>query len=161
MVCQFEGLLTRNQRFRFYPVRVTEERYHRQQNNLSKAKKEFPHVTKVHSQVLQTTIRRLHDAWDAFQERGFGFLRFKKYGQFKSFVFPQFKANPIEGLASNRPRLDASQLICKTVGSVHIGIMQPLRWCCYMDWIKSHGQSVKGNSLRESICKGESLGKRR
>ena len=30
--------------------------YHRQQNNLPKAKKQFPHLGKVHSQVLQTTI---------------------------------------------------------------------------------------------------------
>jgi putative transposase len=29
--------------------------YHRQQNNLPKAKKQFPHLGKVHSQVLQTT----------------------------------------------------------------------------------------------------------
>ena len=35
--------------------------YHRQQNNLPKAKKEFLHLGLVHSQVLQTTIRRLHD----------------------------------------------------------------------------------------------------
>ncbi|MBP0000415.1 MAG: helix-turn-helix domain-containing protein, partial [Cyanobacteria bacterium SID2] len=33
--------------------------YHRQPNNLPKAKKKFPHLGKVHSQVLQTTIRRL------------------------------------------------------------------------------------------------------
>ncbi|MEB3228194.1 MAG: transposase, partial [Synechocystis sp.] len=71
--------------------------YHRQQNNLPKAKKQFPHLGKVHSQVLQTTIRRLHDTWEAFQKRGHGFPRFKKFGQFKSFVFPQFKNNPING----------------------------------------------------------------
>jgi putative transposase len=79
--------------------------YHRQQNNLPKAKKEFPHLGKVHSQVLQTTIRRLHDTWDAFQKRGFGFPRFKKYGQFKSIVFPQFKDNPINGFEINLPKL--------------------------------------------------------
>ena len=33
--------------------------YHRQQNNLPKAKKQFLHLSQVHSQVLQTTIRRL------------------------------------------------------------------------------------------------------
>ncbi|WP_210437089.1 RNA-guided endonuclease InsQ/TnpB family protein [Oxynema aestuarii] len=59
----------------------------RQQNNLPKAEKQFPHLGKVHSQVLQTTIRRLHDTWEAFQKRGHEFPRFKKFGQFKSFVF--------------------------------------------------------------------------
>src|SRR4028119_1148845 len=68
--------------------------YHLQQNNLPKAKKEFLHLALVHSQVLQTTIRRLNDTWFGFAKRGKGFGRFQKYGQFKSFVFPQFKDNP-------------------------------------------------------------------
>ena len=54
--------------------------YHKQQNNLPSAKKQFPLLGKVPSQVLQTNIRRLHDAWDYFKARGFGFPRFKKYG---------------------------------------------------------------------------------
>jgi putative transposase len=71
--------------------------YQQQQNNLPKAKKVFPRLAAVPSQVLQTTIRRLHDAWDFFQNRGYGFPRFKKYGQMKSILFPQFKTNPITG----------------------------------------------------------------
>jgi putative transposase len=69
--------------------------YHQQQNNLPKAKKQFPRLKVVPSQVLQTNIRRLHDAWDFFQKRGYGFPRFKKYGQMKSLLFPQFKSNPL------------------------------------------------------------------
>jgi putative transposase len=69
--------------------------YHQQQNNLPKAKKQFPRLKAVPSQVLQTNIRRLHDAWDFFQNRGYGFPRFKKYGQLKSILFPQFKSNPL------------------------------------------------------------------
>ena len=79
--------------------------YALQQNNLPKAKKEFPELGKVHSQVLQTTVRRLHDTWEAFQKRGFGFPRFKKFGQFKSFVFPQFKTNPIDGFTIKLPKI--------------------------------------------------------
>jgi putative transposase len=37
----------------------------------------------------------LHDAWDFFQKRGYGFPRFKQYGQMKSLLFPQFKQPPI------------------------------------------------------------------
>ena len=40
--------------------------YQRQQNDLPKAKKEKPALSEVHSQVLQTTIRRLHDTWNGF-----------------------------------------------------------------------------------------------
>lgn len=49
--------------------------YHQQQNNLPKAKKEYPRLKAVPSQVLQTNIRRLHDAWDFFRNRGYGFPR--------------------------------------------------------------------------------------
>ncbi len=79
--------------------------YHQQQNNLPLAKKEFPKLKKVPSQVLQTNIRRLHDGWDFFQKRGYGFPRFKKFGQMKSLLFPQFKANPITGWQIKLPKL--------------------------------------------------------
>ncbi|NEN92576.1 MAG: transposase [Okeania sp. SIO3H1] len=90
--------------------------YHRQQNNLPKAKKQFPRLGQVHSQVLQTTIRRLHDTREAFQKRGHGFPRFKKFGQFKSFVFPQFKSNPINGFAIKLPK----------IGEVPINLHRPI-----------------------------------
>lgn len=79
--------------------------YYRQQNALPKAKKEFPSLGIPPSQVLQTTIRRLHDAWNYFQQRGFGFPRFKKFGQLKSMLFPQFKVNPITGWQIELPKL--------------------------------------------------------
>jgi putative transposase len=90
--------------------------YYRQQNNLPKAKKEFLHLGKVHSQVLQTTIRRFHDTWEGFQKRGHGFPRFKKFGQFKSFVFPQFKHNPIDGFTIKLPK----------IGEVPINLHRPI-----------------------------------
>jgi putative transposase len=79
------------------PADIPFPTYYNQQNALPKAKKEFPELGEAPSQVLQTTIRRLHDAWSYFQERGFGFPRFKKFGQMKSMLFPQFKTNPITG----------------------------------------------------------------
>jgi putative transposase len=90
--------------------------YHRQQNNLPKAKKLVPRLGDVHSQVLQTTIRRLHDTWEAFQKRGLGFPRFKKFGQFKSFVFPQFKVTPIESNFIKLPK----------IGEIRINLHRPI-----------------------------------
>lgn len=84
--------------------------YHQQQNNLPKAKKLFSRLAAVPSQVLQTNIRRLHDAWDFFQKRGYGFPRFKKYGQMKSILFPQFKTNPITGWQIQLPKLGKVQI---------------------------------------------------
>lgn len=97
--------------------------YHRQQNDLPKLKESWTELKKVHSQVLQTTIRRLHDTWESFQKRGFGFPRFKKFGQFKSFVFPQFKDNPINGFEITLPK----------IGSIPISLSRPI----------PHGFSVK------------------
>ncbi len=84
--------------------------YHQQQNNLPKAKKQFPRVKAVPSQVLQTNIRRLHDAWDFFRNRGYGFPRYKKYGQMKSLLFPQFKTNPLTGWQIQLPKLGKVQI---------------------------------------------------
>ena len=84
--------------------------YHQQQNNLPKAKKKFPRLKTVQSQVLQTNIRRLHDSWDSFRARGYGFPRFKKHGQIKSILFPQFKSNPLTGWQIQLPKLGKVQI---------------------------------------------------
>lgn len=78
-----------------------------QLNALPRAKKEFPRLGEVPSQVLQQTIKQLHRAWEYFQERGFGFPRFKKYGQHPSMLFPQFKGNPVSNLHLTLPKIGA------------------------------------------------------
>ena len=90
--------------------------YYIQQNALPKAKKEYPLLGEAPSQVLQTTIRRLHDAWNYFQEKGFGFPRFKKFGQMKSLLFPQFRTNPITGWQISLPK----------VGKIPINLHRPI-----------------------------------
>ena len=84
--------------------------YHQQQNNLPKAKKKFPRLKIVPSQVLQTNIRRLHDSWDSFRARGYGFPRYKKFGQMKSMLFPQFKSNPLSDWTIQLPKLGKVQI---------------------------------------------------
>ncbi len=78
-----------------------------QLNNLPKAKKEFPKLGEVPSQVLQQAIKQLFMGWEYFQQRGFGFPRFKKYGQFKSLLFPQFKENPVTNFHVKLPKIGA------------------------------------------------------
>jgi putative transposase len=68
-----------------------------QLNALPKAKKDFPRLREVPSQVLQQAIKQLHSSWEGFQTRRHGFPRFKKFGQFKSLLFPQFKQSPVVG----------------------------------------------------------------
>ncbi len=62
-------------------------------------------MSEVPSQVLQQAIKQLHRAWDGFQKVGHGFPRFKKFGQFKSLLFPQFKQNPVQGVHIALPKL--------------------------------------------------------
>jgi len=78
-----------------------------QLNNLPKAKKEFPRLSEVPSQVLQQAVKQLHRGWEYFQNRGFGFPRFKKTGQFKSLLFPQFQDNPVTKLHVKLPKIGA------------------------------------------------------
>ncbi|QSJ14797.1 transposase [Nostoc sp. UHCC 0702] len=76
-----------------------------QLNALPSAKKIFPRLGEVPSQVLQQALKQLHRAWEGFEKVGHGFPRFKKFGQFKSLLFPQFKENPVAELNLKLPKL--------------------------------------------------------
>lgn len=77
----------------------------KQLNALPSAKKVFPRLCEVPSQVLQQALKQLHRAWEGFQKIGHGFPRFKKFGQFKSLLFPQFVKNPVTGIHIALPKL--------------------------------------------------------
>ena len=49
-------------------------------------------------------------SWDSFRKRGFGFPRFKKYGQMKSMLFPQFKSNPLSDWQLRIPKIGGVQI---------------------------------------------------
>lgn len=87
-----------------------------QHSALPGAKKEFPRLAFVPSQVLQQAIKQLHRSWDSFQKLGHGFPRFKKYGQFKSLLFPQFKQSPVQG----------SNLLLPKLGLVKVNLHRPI-----------------------------------
>lgn len=78
-----------------------------QLNNLPKAKKEFSKLYEVPSQVRPHAIKQLHKGWQYFPKRGLGFPRFKKYGQFKSLLFPQSPENPVTNLHVKLPNIQA------------------------------------------------------
>ena len=91
--------------------------YYRQKKALTAAKKEFPELKEVHSQVLQEVIGRLDKAFNFFWSRGFGFPRFKPVGQFRSITFPQFDSNPVTGYQLKLP---------KKIGEVKINLHRPI-----------------------------------
>jgi putative transposase len=85
--------------------------YYKQQNALTEAKKNIPEFKAVHSQVLQDALKRLDRAFKMRQERQFGFPRFKKVGRYRSFVFPQFKSNPITGWQIKLPKIGTMPIV--------------------------------------------------
>ena len=87
-----------------------------QHSALPEAKKEFPRLALVPSQVLQQAIKQLHRSWEGFQKLGHGFPRFKKFGQFKSLLFPQFKQSPVVG----------NNLLLPKLGLVRINLHRPI-----------------------------------
>ena len=90
--------------------------YYKQKKALTQAKKEYPSLKRVQSQVLQEVMGRLDKAFNFFWKRSFGFPRFKKYGQYRSINFPQFKENPVTG----------HQLKLPKIGSVLINLHRPI-----------------------------------
>jgi len=70
--------------------------YASQCKSLTVAKQQYPELKRVQSQVLQQTLKRLEQAFVSMWERDFGFPRFKKVGQLRSFVFPQLGKEPFK-----------------------------------------------------------------
>ena len=79
--------------------------YLEQKRQLTQWKKTNPWYQAVYSQVTQDVVKRFHGAWKFFQDRGFGFPRFKKYGRYQSFLFPQFRENPLRGNIIKLPKI--------------------------------------------------------
>ncbi|MFK8184473.1 MAG: RNA-guided endonuclease InsQ/TnpB family protein [Phormidesmis sp.] len=85
--------------------------YYKQQNSLTAAKKTMPHLKDVQSQVIQEPLRRVDAAFVSRKARGHGFPRFKKYGQYRSFLFPQFNQSPVIGNQIKLPKLGLMPIV--------------------------------------------------
>jgi putative transposase len=72
---------------------------------LTQAKKTNPDLKAVSANVLQQVLKRLEHAFTSMRERGFGFPRFKKAGQFRSLTFPQLADNPVQGNRIKIPKI--------------------------------------------------------
>jgi putative transposase len=100
--------------------------YMEQKRQLPVLKETWTGLKDVHSQVLQDVIKRLHNTWENFRKRDFGFPRFKKYGQFKSFLFPQFKESPIIGHTRCAASVYGYQIKLPKIGLVPITRHRPI-----------------------------------
>ena len=69
--------------------------YLEQKRQLTQWKKTNSYYQQVYSQTTQDVVKRMHNTWEAFKRRGYGFPRYKKFGQYRSFYYPQFKESPL------------------------------------------------------------------
>ncbi|NEO56973.1 MAG: transposase [Okeania sp. SIO3B5] len=79
--------------------------YNIQAANLTKAKKTNPELKRTNAQVLQQILKNLEKAFNNMKEQGYGFPRFKNKYRMRSFVFPQFKNNPISNEYIKLPQI--------------------------------------------------------
>ena len=86
--------------------------YLEQKKQLTQWKKDDPWLKAAHSQVTQDCVKRLHNTWERFKTKKFGFPRFKKYGRYQSFLFPQFKDNPIHNGLIKLPKIGEVAINC-------------------------------------------------
>ncbi len=80
--------------------------YNIQANNLTQSKKQYPILAQVHSQVLQSTLKILDQAWDDFfKVESRGFPKFKNKNRFRSFVYPQIKSSDLKNSEIRLPKI--------------------------------------------------------
>ena len=84
--------------------------------SLAEAKKFRPELKIVLAQTLQQTLNTLEKAFDSMRVKGFGYPRFKKPGQMRSFLFPSMGVNPLLVNTLKLPKL----------GSVKIRLSRPI-----------------------------------
>jgi putative transposase len=66
-----------------------------QEKALTVAKKTNQELRNVNAQVLQQVLRKLDTAFEDMKRKGHGFPRFRKFGQMRSFVYPQMLKDPL------------------------------------------------------------------
>ena len=88
------------------PAEKSFPNYNIQANNLTQSKKKYPHLAQVHSQVLQSTLKRLDRAWDDYYKvESRGFPKFKNKNRFRSFVYPQIKSSDLKNSEIRLPKI--------------------------------------------------------
>ncbi len=87
------------------PAETKRPTYLTQCKALTKARKEFEELGKVHVHVLQHTLKRLENAMGAMWDRGHGFPRFKSTKRMRSFTYPQLGVKPLKEGAVKLPKI--------------------------------------------------------
>ncbi|ACK70648.1 putative transposase IS605 family [Gloeothece citriformis PCC 7424] len=87
------------------PADASYPSYKLQSASLTEARKFCPDLKGINAQVLQQVLRQLDRAFTEMKSLNKGFPRFKNKYRMRSFVFPQFKTNPIVNNSIKLPGL--------------------------------------------------------
>jgi putative transposase len=98
------------------PVDTPYPNYKLQAASLTEARKVCVDLKDINAQVLQQVLRQLDRAFVEMKSLNKGFPRFKNKYRMRSFVFPQFKTNPILGNSIKLPK----------IGSVKMRLSRPI-----------------------------------
>ena len=90
--------------------------YYSQKKNLPQLKKERPWYTEIHSQVLQEVVKQVRTTFDRFIKgdkngKRSGRPRFKGPNRFRTFTYPQMKADCLQNGRVNLPKIGKIKLI--------------------------------------------------
>ncbi len=138
------------------PANAARPTYASQCKALTTYRKTSPSLQRVHSQVLQQTLKRLEQAFVSMWEQDHGFPRFKKVGTMRSFVFPQVAKDalgdgavklPMIGWVKQRPSREIPDgAFVKQVRIVRRAsgfyVMLTLQWDVCVPDIMPHGEAI-------------------
>ncbi len=138
------------------PADAARPTYASQCKALTTYRKTSPSLQRVHSQVLQQTLKRLEQAFVSMWEQDHGFPRFKKVGTMRSFVFPQVAKDalgdgavklPMIGWVKQRPSREIPDgAFVKQVRIVRRAsgfyVMLTLQWDVCVPDIMPHGEAI-------------------
>src|SRR5215471_15195132 len=94
--------------------------YEAQANQLPEIKKDRPEFARIHSQVIQNTLKRVGSAFEGFFRRVKegqkpGFPRFRSHSRYDSFTYPQ------SGFSLNGKKLHLSK-----IGKIKVHLSRPI-----------------------------------
>ena len=114
--CRFLYNCALQERISFYKTFKKSKSYVSQANQLAELKALLPEFNNIHSQVLQSTLKRLDTSYQFFFKTKSGFPRFKNKDRFRSILYPQ------SGFAVKQQSGKWSRLFLSKIG--HIPMLQ-------------------------------------
>jgi putative transposase len=93
------------------PIDIPYPDYHKQAKSLTTARKIYPQLKTVHSQILQQTLRRFDTVFENMRSSGMGFPKYRKMGSIKTLVFPQLSIDCLRGKWLKLPKIGWLKLI--------------------------------------------------